>query len=293
MTIPARKASTGDAAAAALSRPDDSLVPSFLELEFTTYCQLACVHCLSDSGPQGDTGTMTAGDWEKTINQAAALGVATVQFIGGEPTLDPRLPRLTRHALRAGLAVDIYTNLVHITDQMWRLFQLPGVSLGFSWYAADPAKHAEVTGSRGSYARTKANLCAALQRGIPVRAGIVDVVEGQGIEEAVAELRRLGVTSIRVDRARRIGRAAEGQPPRISELCGRCGRDRAAIGRDGSVTPCVLGRFLVAGNVRDTSLADILNGNRWREIVATVPSQNACLTCTPADSNDCNPSRKP
>jgi MoaA/NifB/PqqE/SkfB family radical SAM enzyme len=276
-----------------MNHSHDSLVPSFLELEFTTYCQLACVHCLSDSGPQGDPGTMSTEDWEKTIDQAAALGVSTVQFIGGEPTLDRRLPRLTRHALRAGLAVDIYTNLVHVTDEMWNLFQLRGVSLGFSWYTTDPAKHASVTGSRGSYARTRANLCEALQRGIPVRAGIVEVVEDQGIQEAAAELRRLGVTSIQVDRARRIGRAAGGQLPQISELCGRCGHDRAAIGRDGRVTPCVLGRFLVAGNVRDTPLADILGGGRWREIVATVPPQNACVTCTPADSNDCNPSRKP
>jgi hypothetical protein len=55
----------------------------------------------------------------------------------------------------------------------------------------------------------------------------------------------------------------------------------------------VLGRFLVAGNVRDTPLTELFAGDTWREIVASVPELNACSTCTPADSNDCQPSRKP
>ncbi len=42
---------------------------------------------------------MTPEDWERVIDQAAALGVETVQYIGGEPTLDPDLPRLVRYAL--------------------------------------------------------------------------------------------------------------------------------------------------------------------------------------------------
>ena len=267
-------------------------IPSFLELEITQFCQLRCAHCYSESGPQARHGTMTAHDWEQVIDQAAALGVETVQFIGGEPTLDPDLPRLVRYALGAALKVDVYTNLVHVTPGLWELFTLPGVSLGFSWYSADPGKHAQVTGSRASHARTKANIREALRRGIPLRAGIVEVVEGQGIERAEAELRALGVTNMRADRARGVGRAAHGKEPAVSELCGRCGRDRAAIGMDGQLTPCVLGRFLIAGNVKGTPLGEILDGAAWRKLVASVPPVDACVTCTPADSNDCNPSRK-
>jgi MoaA/NifB/PqqE/SkfB family radical SAM enzyme len=267
-------------------------IPAFLELEITQFCQLKCAHCYSESGPDGGRGTMTADDWERLIDQAAALGVKTVQFIGGEPTLDPELHRLVRHALGAGVKVDIYTNLVHVTAPLWELFSLRGVSVGFSWYSSDPDKHAEVTGSKSSHARTKANVIEAVRRGIPVRAGIVEVVAGQGVEAAMAELRFLGVTKMHADRSRAVGRAANGGEPGLSELCGRCGRGRAAIGMDGQLTPCVLGRFLVAGNVKDTPLADILGGETWRQVVASVPAVDACVTCTPADSNDCNPSRK-
>ena len=73
---------------------------------------------------------MTAANWEQVIGQAAALGIGTVQFIGGEPALDPSLPRLIRYALGAGLKTDVYTNLVHVTPELWELFSLPGVSIG-------------------------------------------------------------------------------------------------------------------------------------------------------------------
>jgi MoaA/NifB/PqqE/SkfB family radical SAM enzyme len=191
-------------------------IPSFLELEITQFCQLGCVHCYSDSGPHSGRGAMTVADWERLIDQAAALGVETVQFIGGEPTLDPDLPHLVRYALGAGLKVDVYTNLAHIAPEVWELFSLPGVSIGFSWYSAGPSKHGEITRSRASHARSKANIREAVRRGIPLRAGIVEVVENQGIDEAMAELRDLGVTDMQADRARAIGRAAHGKTPDVS-----------------------------------------------------------------------------
>jgi organic radical activating enzyme len=49
--------------------------------------------------------------------------------IGGEPTLHPAFPGLLRHAIGAGLAVEVYTNLTHVRDAWWELFAIPGVSL--------------------------------------------------------------------------------------------------------------------------------------------------------------------
>jgi MoaA/NifB/PqqE/SkfB family radical SAM enzyme len=236
---------------------------------------------------------MTTEDWKRVITAAASVGVETVQFIGGEPTLHPDLPELVRYALAAGLKADVYSNLVHVTDAIWQVFTLPGVSLGTSWYSVDPAKHREITGTEGSWYRTRSNIIEALLRGITIRAGIVEVADGQEVEAAELELRRLGVTDIAVDHARAVGRAANGRSTTVDDLCGRCGDGRAAISSHGALSPCVLGRHLVAGNVKDTRLADILTGGRWNEIVESIPRQGACVSCTPADSNDCDPSRKP
>jgi hypothetical protein len=49
----------------------------------------------------------------------------------------------------------------------------------------------------------------------------------------------------------------------------------------------------VAGTLKYAPSGDILDGERWRHIVASVPSLDAGMTCTPADSNDCDTSRKP
>ena len=46
----------------------------------------------------------------------------------------------------------------------------------------------------------------AVRRGIPLRAGIVEVVADQGIEAAMAELRALGVTKMHADRSGGVGR---------------------------------------------------------------------------------------
>lgn len=237
---------------------------------------------------------MTTADWGNVIDQAAVTGVRMVQFIGGEPTLDPDLPRLVRHALSNGLKVYVYSNLVHITPELWELFSQPGMFLGTSWYSAEPAAHARITGSKSSYARTRANIAEAVRRGIPVRAAIVEITDGQDIRQAEAELRRLGVTDIRTRPSQRVGRAArDGAGQDIAELCGNCGLDRAAITPDGRLTPCVVARWLDCGNVRDTPLPELLSGPAWQHTLSIVPRRdlNAFTPdCPPAsDGNDCPP----
>ncbi|MGP4089358.1 hypothetical protein [Streptomyces sp. KR55] len=60
---------------------------TFLELEITGGCQLTCSsHCYAQVGPTKGHGTMTGGDWRRVIDEAAAMGVDTVQFIGGGAT---------------------------------------------------------------------------------------------------------------------------------------------------------------------------------------------------------------
>jgi hypothetical protein len=49
-----------------------------------------------------------------------------------------------------------------------------------------------------------------------------------------------------------------------------------------------MGRWLVAGNVLDAPLAEILAGDAWRRAMAVVPRRGRA--CPPAsDGNDCPP----
>ncbi|MGW7385324.1 radical SAM/SPASM domain-containing protein [Streptomyces sp. NPDC054794] len=267
---------------------------TFLELELTNRCQLTCSsHCYAQAGPTKDHGTMTAEDWRSVIDEAAALGVKTVQFIGGEPTIHPDFTELVEHTLEIGLGVQVFSNLYRVRREHWKLFAHPKVTLGTSYYSDDPDEHDEITGRKGSHDSTRANIAEAVRRGIPVKVGIIHIRDGQRTEEARAEMETLGATRVHVDRVRAIGNAAKSAVlPSTSELCGRCADGKAAVLPDGTVTPCVLGRFLPAGSVKTAGLRAVLAGQRWAHVAASIPRNRAtCVpdSCTPKEDS-CQPS---
>ncbi|MET7479514.1 radical SAM/SPASM domain-containing protein [Streptomyces sp. NPDC005648] len=260
-----------------------------VELEVTGRCQLQCSHCCTSSGPTASAGAMTPQDWRSVITDIAALGIPAVQFIGGEPTLTPYLTQYIDHALTLNLKVEVYSNLAHVRPGLWSAFQKAGVCLATSYYSDQATQHEQITKGPGSYRRTRDNIAEAVRLGIPLRVGIVEVLEGQRIAQAQEELRQLGVTSIKVDRTRKVGRAADPGTsiPSTSELCGNCFRYRVSVDPDGAVSGCILSRFLVAGNVREQPLAAILGSDRWQHLTDAVPAPRAA--CTPDDSGDCDP----
>ena len=269
--------------------PNLLALPDFLELEITGRCQLTCSsHCYAQAGPTRDHGTMTGDDWRRIINEAASLGVRSVQLIGGEPTLHPEFTALARHALDAGLRVQVFSNLLRVRAEHWTLFSHPLVSLGTSYYSDDPEEHDAITGRKGSHDSTRANIIEAVRRKIPVKVGIIHMRDGQRSEEARAEMAALGVARVHVDRVRGVGNAAKTLIPSTSELCGRCADGKAAVLPDGTVTPCVLGRFLPAGDVKTGSLAQVFASQQWAEIAASIPRFQRS-GCTP-DEDSCGPS---
>jgi MoaA/NifB/PqqE/SkfB family radical SAM enzyme len=231
---------------------------AFLWLEITGRCQLRCVHCYADSSPAGTHGSMTTADWERVLGEAAEEGVRTVQFIGGEPTLHPHLAGLIEHALSRTLAVEVFTNLVHVTDALWETFSRPGVRLATSYYSADAERHAAITG-RPTHRRTRANIAKAVGAGIPLQAGIIDLDPEQYAERAVSELIELGVPAVGYDRVRGLGRATQEKSAAANQLCGQCGLGSAAVSPDGTVWPCVMARWMPVGNVQQHSLGEIFS----------------------------------
>lgn len=178
------------------------------------------------------------------------------------------------------------------------------MSLATSYYSDDRDEHEAVTRRRGSHTRTRANIAQAVRRGIPIRVGIIGLGDGQRVAEAEADLRSLGVTRISTDRVRGIGRGAAGETtiggPAAGELCGHCGRGIAAVTADGNVRPCVMSRWMTAGSVKDQPLAELLVGERMRELVESIPvaKANPCnpdkTGCKPKDDGgDCQPAEKP
>ncbi|GAB7187095.1 hypothetical protein ATKI12_6926 [Kitasatospora sp. Ki12] len=264
------------------------MVPTDVELELTDKCNMECGHCLSSSSPSVPHGTMTLDEWTQVITECAALGVKRVQLIGGEPTTFPGWDKLLNHALAVGLKVEVFSNLYHVTAKGWTVLSQPGVSLGTSYYSINAGQHDRVTNKPGSHERTRANIVKAVERGIPIRAGVVRCHDGQREEEAVAELKALGVERVTLDWARAVGRAAGGDEPTMDALCGKCALGKLAILPDGAVAPCVLGRFLPTGNVKDPGgLRAVLAGPQWAKTAASIPRRRQ--VCGPNDGGSCAP----
>ncbi|MEU0661976.1 radical SAM protein [Streptomyces lavendulocolor] len=261
-----------------------------VECEISGNCQLECAHCCTLSGPKVDHGTMTLDDWRTVVDDTAELGIPTVQFIGGEPTRSVYLLPLISHALGRGLEVEVYSNLVAVRRGLWRAFEQDGVRLATSYYSDRAAEHDRITGVQGSHELTRRNIVKALGLGIRLRIGIVRVSEDQRTVQAEDELRTLGVTEIRIDRTRGVGRAAAGSTtiPGVSELCGRCFHHRLAVSPDGTVYGCILSRFLPVGDVRRQGLAAIVSSEEWARARASIPAAMDA-GCPPDDSSDCNP----
>lgn len=237
---------------------------SFVWLEITGKCQLECIHCYAESGPNNTHGVMSTVDWRRVIDECAGLGVEMVQFIGGEPTLHPDLPDLIEHALTRGLEVEVFSNLVHVSDRMWDTFDRPGVRLACSWYSTNPKQHLLVT-KRNTHARTRANITEALRREIPLRAGVIGMLEDQDVDAAIAELEALGVPDVGVDHLRQVGRGIRDRDATVAELCGNCGDGVVAVSPTGDVWPCVFTRWMPVGNVQDQPLAAVLAGTALAE----------------------------
>jgi MoaA/NifB/PqqE/SkfB family radical SAM enzyme len=251
---------------------------------------------------------MTFDDWTRVIDQAADAGAASVQFIGGEPTLHPRLPDLINHALGRRLGVEVFSNLYRVTPAMWEVLARPGVSLATSYYSDDATEHDAIVVRRGAHTRTTANIAEAIHRGIPLRAGVIDVRDGQRVPGALLQLERLGAANVGTDRLRQVGRGERDQKASMDQLCGKCASGVLAVAPDGAVWPCVFTRWLPVGSVLVDSLQDTLAGDSVAKVRGSLaehfalrqpvgedhPAETACRpdcgpTCDPCRPR-CGPS---
>ncbi|THD79416.1 MAG: radical SAM protein [Phenylobacterium sp.] len=285
------------------TRPAERL--EFIWLELTGRCNLECVHCYADSGPSRPLEEgVTLEDWLQVLDDAAALGCRRVQFIGGEPTIYPGLPQLIAHARGAGFTeICVYTNGTHVTEALKRVFLDNRVSLAFSVYGSSGATHDEVTRRKGSFLKTDRAVRWAVDAGLGVRAGIIEMESNaHDVGPAERALREAGVTAIHVDRLRGLGRGADERPAasQMGELCGRCGAGKVCVSSSGEIYPCVFARFAPLGRVADGGLAQALSGWRLRDFQDELAeSQRAgrrarlmADDCTPEQpAPDCGPER--
>lgn len=277
--------------------PTEESQLSLLWLEITGKCQLECAHCYADSGPTKSHGLMSCRDWERVIDDAAKIGVKSIQFIGGEPTLHPDFTSLLKRAVKRGLNVEVFSNLVNIKPALWELFKWGRVSLATSWYSDQAEDHERVT-NRRSFVSTKNNIRKAISLGIPIRVGVIGVHENQRVKEARQMLIDLGVNekNIGYDDLRQVGRGVRNSDPSFDQLCGNCANGVLAVSPNGVVWPCVFSRWIPLGNVLNQTLSEIIASkvvrDKCKELKQFFQSKGL-WPCEPKCSPRCSPSCSP
>ncbi|MBI4352189.1 MAG: radical SAM protein [Elusimicrobia bacterium] len=143
--------------------------PAELVLELNKECNLACRACFGRSGEQLPLKTA-----ETALREAAALGVKSVRFTGGEPLLHPGLEKLLRLSRKLGFYTLLNTNALLFSAAKARslaglidnaLVSLPGV---------DEAGHAAGSGKTGLFGAKLAAIKRLRSAGVKVvRAGTV------------------------------------------------------------------------------------------------------------------------
>jgi radical SAM protein with 4Fe4S-binding SPASM domain len=150
------------AKAAATRRPDGATV------ELTYGCNLRCVHCYNPTHralPQ----ELSTSEMCSLLNQIADLGVLTVTFTGGEPSVRPDIGDILRHARRQGLLIQVMTNATRMTTSFTHLLHAVGVSqINVSIYGATEAVYERMTGVPGSYRQFRQGLTDLAAVRLPV-----------------------------------------------------------------------------------------------------------------------------
>jgi MoaA/NifB/PqqE/SkfB family radical SAM enzyme len=274
----------------ALPIPDQDL--SFLWLEITAKCNLQCRHCYAESGPSEPLfGELSTEDWLKILADASNLGCKQVQFIGGEPTLHPKLADLIAFAAAQGfLFIEVFTNATYITDALLSVFLKHHVHVAVSFYSNDPTTHDLITKRKGSFNHSINNIMRMINAKVPIRAAIIETPANLGHTLAARDLlEKFGVKDIKVDAQRKIGRGANEMRSTspMQELCGECWKGKLCVTSSGTSYPCVFSRFVDLGNAK-TSIKTIVRGEPLRLFRTALMNQQRPPVCGPTCS-PCGP----
>jgi radical SAM protein with 4Fe4S-binding SPASM domain len=94
----------------------------------TRRCNLHCVHCYNDSGPDRVCDELPTTEAKAVIDDLARFGVPSILFSGGEPLLRSDLFELIGHAVARAVRAVISTNGTSITADIARKIKQVGVS---------------------------------------------------------------------------------------------------------------------------------------------------------------------
>jgi len=142
--------------------------PEGVTFELTYGCNLRCVHCYNPTH-RAMPHELTTSEVCALLDQIADLGVLTVTFTGGEPSVRPDIADILLHARHQGLMTHLITNATRITPSFSGLLHEAAVSqINVSIYGATEAVYERMTAVPGSYRQFRQGLLNLAAASLPV-----------------------------------------------------------------------------------------------------------------------------
>ena len=141
-----------------------------LYLYLTEGCNCACSHCwiVPEAGSaRAGAARLETGVLRHAIEQALPLGLTSLKWTGGEPTLHPQFPEMLQMQGDFGLTGAVETNGMLVTLPLAELMRETGVGqVSVSLDSSDAAIHDQIRGVVGGFERTLQGIANLVSAGI-------------------------------------------------------------------------------------------------------------------------------
>lgn len=193
-----------------------------LQIHPTRRCNLRCVHCYSESGPDKEE-ELDATILREAISEASLEGYTIASFSGGEPLLYKRLRELIEHARGCGMITTVTSNGTLLDER--RVAMLTGaVDLLAISLDGTPKSHNRIRASNRAFESMVACLGNVRRSGIPF--GFIFTLTQYNVDElewvATFALEQ-GATLLQVHPLEEVGRAAQklsgARPDQFESAC--------------------------------------------------------------------------
>jgi len=186
--------------------------------ELTNHCNLACLHCCTNSSPQvSRVDDATSEAIVRALSEVEAANVSEVFFTGGEPFVRKDLPEIVEAACSQKIAVFMATNGTLLTEtnvSNIRRAGIRGITISLDGHNAE--LHNRLRRHPTAFDRAVRGIRLCVDAGMPIRvAHVITPDNRRHVEDMCRFVAELGVPWLILNSTVAVGRADEEEQKQI------------------------------------------------------------------------------
>lgn len=254
-------------------------------IEITQACNLKCIHCYEGNVHRGSSDSLTLSQWFDVIDQLGHLKIKRLIIIGGEPCCNPDIMEILERAMQYDINITLFTNGTCITDALLQYIIRNKINVKMSIYGHCAKVHDLITTIPGSFEKTIDSAKRLIAGGVSVSAAIIIMKENEQYVQSILDyVKSIGMKCSRYDVIREVFKGTQNSHiPLNSEVISEvyrtvpnfkadkilfydnvyknsCWYGKISIMDNGDVIPCEFERDFIYGNVKKSSINEIIHG---------------------------------